>query len=71
MPYHDNKFDLVICLDVLEHLAFKDQPLCLLEIRRVLKENGKLLISVPNLAHLNSRLRFFLKGCEILSNVVD
>ena len=62
LPYPENTFDVVLCLDVFEHLDFKDQPLSLNNFSRVLKQGGELLISIPNLAHLNSRFRFFFKG---------
>jgi SAM-dependent methyltransferase len=62
LPYADASFDRVLCLDVLEHLAFVDQPLALSEMRRVLTADGELLVSVPNLAHLQSRLHFLLAG---------
>jgi len=62
MPYKEGTFDVVLCLDVFEHIAFKDQPRCLQEIRRVLRAGGTLLISIPNLAHFNSRFRLFLAG---------
>jgi len=62
MPYEGGRFDVVLLLDVFEHLAYADQPKALQEIRRVLKPGGWLLISVPNMAHLNSRVRLFLKG---------
>lgn len=62
IPYSDKSLDSVIFLDALEHLAFEDQPQALSEIYRVLKPDGKLFISVPNLAHLNSRIRFLVTG---------
>jgi SAM-dependent methyltransferase len=62
LPYPDEVFDRVLCLDVLEHLAYEDQPRALLEIRRVLRPDGEALISVPNLAHLQSRVHFLLTG---------
>jgi SAM-dependent methyltransferase len=62
LPYADASFDRVLCLDVLEHLAYADQPLALSEMRRVLRLDGELLVSVPNLAHLQSRLNFLLAG---------
>lgn len=62
MPYSDAAFDVVLLLDTLEHLSYEDQPKALAEIRRVLKPRGLLVISVPNLAHFNSRLRLFLRG---------
>lgn len=62
LPYADASFDRVLCLDVLEHLAYADQPLALSEMRRVLTAAGELLVSVPNLAHLQSRLHFLVAG---------
>ena len=62
MSYSEGSFEVVLLLDVFEHLSFEDQPKALFEIKRILCSQGKLLISIPNLAHLNSRFQFFLKG---------
>lgn len=62
MPYNDDSFDVVLILDVFEHLTFAEQPAALSEIKRVLIPKGKFLISIPNLAHLNSRFNFMLRG---------
>ena len=62
LPYADNSFDRAICLDVLEHLTFEDQPRALRELHRVLRPGGELLVSVPNLAHLQSRIHFLVRG---------
>ena len=62
LPFDDNTFDRALCLDVLEHLHFDEQPHALAELRRVLRPGGLLLVSVPNLAHLQSRVHFLLKG---------
>jgi 2-polyprenyl-3-methyl-5-hydroxy-6-metoxy-1,4-benzoquinol methylase len=62
MPYEDRAFDLVLFLDVLEHLDFLDQTVALAEIHRVLCQGGELVVSVPNLAHWNSRFRMALFG---------
>ena len=44
LPYKDNSFDLVLCMEVLEHL---DKPLVALEeLKRVSKKY--VLLSVPN-----------------------
>jgi SAM-dependent methyltransferase len=44
-PYADAQYDSVLCNQVLEHVFNPDH--FLLEINRVLKPNGKLLLSVP------------------------
>lgn len=62
LPYLASAFDRVLCLDVLEHLAFAEQPLALAELHRVLAPKGELLVTVPNLAHLQSRVHFLLRG---------
>lgn len=62
LPYPDGAFDRAMCLDVLEHLPYGDQPKALAELRRVLRPGGELLVSVPNLAHLQSRIHFLLQG---------
>jgi SAM-dependent methyltransferase len=62
LPFPDATFDRALCLDVLEHLAFEEQPRALAELFRVLKSGGELLVSIPNLAHLQSRIHFLLQG---------
>jgi len=42
----DGRFDLVICSEVLEHL--KDDKLVIKKIFNILKESGRILISVPS-----------------------
>ncbi len=62
LPYGDGAFDRVLCLDVLEYLSFDEQPRALAEIHRVLAPGGELYVTVPNLAHLQSRVHFLLAG---------
>ena len=63
LPYERDTFDRALCLDVLEHLTYEEQPRALAELHRVLKSaGGELLVSVPNLAHLQSRVHFLLTG---------
>lgn len=62
LPWEAAAFDRVLCLDVLEHLPWSDQPGAIAELRRVLRPDGEALISVPNLAHLQSRVHFLLTG---------
>lgn len=62
LPFPDASFDRALCLDVLEHLQYQEQPRALAELHRVLAPGGELLVSVPNLAHLQSRVQFLLRG---------
>jgi len=62
LPFAAGSFDRGLCLDVLEHLTFPDQARALAELFRVVRAGGELLVSVPNLAHLQSRVHFALRG---------
>ena len=62
LPFPDGYFAQALCLDVLEHLSYEDQARALGELSRVLRPDGQLLVSVPNLAHLQSRVQFLLRG---------
>ena len=62
LPYGEASFDRALCLDVLEHLTLAEQPRALAELFRVIAPGGELLMSVPNLAHLQSRVHFLLLG---------
>lgn len=45
IDYPDQAFDVVTCLDVLEHVPNPEEALR--EVRRVLKDRGKLVVTVP------------------------
>ncbi|XZF64818.1 MAG: class I SAM-dependent methyltransferase [Gloeotrichia echinulata DVL01] len=54
----DASQDWVLCLDVLEHLV---KPFdLLLEIKRILKPNGKAVLNVPNHLEIRGRLKILL-----------
>ena len=46
LPFKDKSFDMVVCMDVLEHV--EDPFAAISEIHRVLKKKGELIMSVPN-----------------------
>lgn len=46
LPFSDQRFDLIICFQVIEHIGNMDSFLS--EIRRVLKTEGKAIFSTPN-----------------------
>lgn len=50
----NRKFDVIVIADVLEHLINPEKVLQ--EIRKSLAPNGKVIISLPNIAHLSVRL---------------
>jgi predicted SAM-dependent methyltransferase len=62
LPYETGRFARALCLDVLEHLTFDEQARALAELHRVVAPGGELLVTVPNLAHLQSRVHFLLLG---------
>lgn len=64
LAYNDREFDFVTCLGSLEH--FLDMDRALQEMRRVLKENGKLLIYVPNLYFFGDIVWVWLTGKPII-----
>lgn len=70
MPFEDEAFDIVLCLDVIEHLNFQDQVPALREMHRILKEDGTVLLAIPNLAHFASRLSFLFTGSLIRTSTV-
>lgn len=60
LPYSDNFFDVVTCIEVVEHL---ENPRDLMrEIHRVLKTKGNLILSTPNNLSLRARLSFLFRG---------
>jgi SAM-dependent methyltransferase len=54
-PVDDGYFDLVLALDVIEHLF--DTDVFLGELRRILRDDGHAMIATPNVAWWWSRLR--------------
>lgn len=50
LPFVDESFDMITCLEVIEHLVFPEQALS--EMHRVLKPGGHVLITVPNIQHV-------------------
>lgn len=59
-PYADGFFDIVICTEGIEHL---ENPWHVIrEINRVLKMEGVLFMSTPNVLSLKSRLSYLLYG---------
>lgn len=62
IPFKNQEFGLVLCLDVLEHINLSDQEKAIDELIRVTKDKGVIIFSLPNLAHFISRISFLLTG---------
>lgn len=58
LPFKDEYFDLIFAGEIIEHIF--DTRAFLLECVRVLKPCGKIIITTPNLATLQDRLRFLV-----------
>ena len=57
LPYDDASFDVLLLVEVIEHL--ENHRLALTELARILKPGGLLILTTPNIMRLNSRLHFF------------
>lgn len=60
LPYEDGSFDIVLFLDVIEHLH--DHEAALRHAARVLRAGGYLIVVSPNICNLTSRLHFLMTG---------
>jgi len=58
IPIKNKMINIITCLDVIEHVVDTDN--LLLEISRVLKPDGWLLITIPNLASVFDRIAILL-----------
>ena len=61
LPFSDNSFDCIVFTEVFEHLRI-DPVFTVSELYRVLKRDGTLLFSTPNLYSLLGIFNFLFKG---------
>ena len=60
LPFKENSFNYAVMLEVIEHLH---NPFFVLrQLKRVIKTDGVLLLSTPNILNLKSRFRFLFEG---------
>lgn len=60
LPFGDQSFDYVTCLEGLEHIENPQQAMR--EFARVLKPGGHLIVSVPNILNIEERMKWLLHG---------
>ena len=60
LPYADASFDVVLLVEVIEHL--ENHRIAIGELARILKPGGVLILTTPNIMRLNSRLHFLFSG---------
>jgi 2-polyprenyl-3-methyl-5-hydroxy-6-metoxy-1,4-benzoquinol methylase len=58
LPFEDDRFDLAVMLEVIEHIPLADR--LVMEISRILRRDGLLLLSTPNCAWILYRIQSLL-----------
>ncbi len=65
------KFDVIIFADILEHLVYPKKTLSFF-VKNFLKSKGKVIISLPNVAHITVRLNLLLGNFDYTrSGILD
>jgi SAM-dependent methyltransferase len=60
LPYEDKSFDFIVCVEGLEHI--ENPANAIREFARLLRENGMLIVSVPNILNIEERLKWLFNG---------
>jgi ubiquinone/menaquinone biosynthesis C-methylase UbiE len=60
LPYNDNLFDYIVCVEGLEHI--ENPANAIREFSRLLKSGGNLIVSVPNIMNIEERLKWLFNG---------
>jgi SAM-dependent methyltransferase len=64
LPWDDNHFDIVCCLETIEHLLPEHLNLVLGELRRVVRPGGVVLLTTPNSENLRDQTVFCPNCCS-------
>ena len=56
LPFQNKYFDIVLCLDSLQYPTPDNQQKILKEIYRILKDDGQVILTVPNKRHFAARI---------------
>lgn len=60
LPFDDETFDFVTCMEGIEHVINPHQLVA--ELSRVVKKGGQVIITMPNVQNFYSRLKFLFTG---------
>lgn len=60
LPYSDEFFDYIVCVEGLEHI--ENPANAIREFARLLRPDGLLIISVPNIMNIEERLKWLFNG---------
>jgi len=60
LPYDDADFDVVVCVEGLEHIANPSNAIA--EFSRLMGSGGCLIVSVPNIMNIEERLKWLFYG---------
>ena len=69
--FKDKEFDVVLCLDVLEHINISEHETVIEELYRITKRKGLIIFSLPNLAHFASRISFLFTGNLLRTSEIE
>jgi ubiquinone/menaquinone biosynthesis C-methylase UbiE len=62
LPFPRGLFDVVLCANILQHLSPADQPKAIAEVQRVLRPNGRLVLTVHHYSNAKRRLGWIKEG---------
>ena len=63
-PFKDNTFDIILCMEIIEHLGVN--PIhAIKEANRVLKKDGIMVLTTPNILRLQNLKSIILKGKQL------
>jgi SAM-dependent methyltransferase len=60
LPFADGEFDAVVCMEGIEHTL--DPAAVIGELCRITRSGGRVIITLPNIQNIFSRLKFFCTG---------
>lgn len=67
LPIESDSADIILCQEGLEHMP--NQLFVLREFNRILKKDGRLIITVPNISHLRAKLSYFLTESDLVKRM--